>query len=952
MFLINLDRMPQYFFRNALITITLCAMIPIGCAVLFNLYLDPYLWKNEPVHSLIEAIGAFTAILLAIFIIMLRSNDQFRTYYLWIATTLIGMGLLDTFQASVISCETLVWLHSLAILIGGLIFAVNLLPEFISKRAKLSFSPYAVVFLAIVLGVGSILYPELIPQMVHQGEFTLLAKLLNLIGGLGFIFAWFYFLNTQKIKDQKERILLASYCLLFGMAGLLFSFSTLWDATWWLWHILRLLAYLIILWFFFAIYLNHVKKTLNEKEAILLNYSKELDKERQQLNDIIGNSPSLIALKDLSGLFVIANKQFYKLLELTPEKVIGKSADSIFHGTCFDAETELEQIVIDERKVLETESLFSLNGEERSFITSRFPLINNQDQLYGIGYVLTEITERKAMEMRLRLAQQIIDTTSEGIVVTNKDGRIIEVNNSYTRITGYSREELINNKPSLLKSGKQDHKFYQDMWQKINSTGHWQGEIWDQRKNGEIFPKRLTINSIKDDDGSTMNYVGLFNDITMQKRTEEALENLAYHDALTQLPNRVLFKDRLHQGIANAKREKSLLGILLIDLDRFKFVNDTLGHDAGDELLQLVSNQLLSVVRESDTVARLGGDEFVVILPDIHSPEAAAHVAQNIINTLRNPYRLRENSVNIGASIGISIYPNNGQKVDILVKQADLALYKAKDLGKNNYQFFSQDLQEAILIQAELEKELRKAIIEEQFTLYYQPKIDLATKKIVGMEALVRWIHPEKGLVLPEDFIPFAEESGLIFPMGDWILRTACRQASEWITQFNKPLIVAINLSTKQFKQPDLVETIQNLLQEFNLQPECLELEITESCVMHDVERALTIMHSFRNLGIKLAIDDFGTGYSSLSYLKRFPINTLKIDQSFVRDLTIDTDDSAIIEAVISLAEKLKLDVVAEGVETQVQLEFLTEKGCQNVQGYFVSRPLTHEEFGKYITQV
>ncbi len=487
------------------------------------------------------------------------------------------------------------------------------------------------------------------------------------------------------------------------------------------------------------------------------------------------------------------------------------------------------------------------------------------------------------------------------------------------------------------------------MWRQIKEFGSWSGEVWDRRKNGEIYPKWLIINAIASEDGITTGYVGIFSDLSEQKKAEKKLEDLSFYDSLTHLPNRVLFRDRLSVGISIAKRDKHQLAVLLIDLDRFKIINDSLGHNVGDELLEMIAQRFLTLGRESDTVARLGGDEFAVLLPELSHAEDASVVAQNFIDSLQEPFCLEGHCINIGTSIGISIFPCDGVDVDGLIKHAELALYKAKEHGRNHYQYFSQELQEAVNDQLEMEDEMRQAILNQQFTLFYQPKISLTTNKITGMEALVRWVHPEKGLIPPDKFIPLAEETGLMIPLGEWILETACRETADWSKRFDDSLVVAINLSAKQFQSAGLLELIEKILNKYQLRAKNIELEITESCVMEDVKGALKTMKAFRKHGLKLAIDDFGTGYSSLSYLKNFPISTLKIDRSFVMELTSDSDDAAIVEVIILLARKLGLDVVAEGVETEAQLEFLREQCCQYVQGYFLSRPLPAEEFELFL---
>ncbi|VAW43824.1 diguanylate cyclase/phosphodiesterase (GGDEF & EAL domains) with PAS/PAC sensor(s) [hydrothermal vent metagenome] len=667
------------------------------------------------------------------------------------------------------------------------------------------------------------------------------------------------------------------------------------------------------------------------------------------LDSVLEHSPSCIAFKNCSGQFVRVNQSFAHLFDLSESELIGKLESEVFPLDIKGEIAELDAKVTAEVHFFEKEIELSIKGEQRIFMLVKFPWLTSEQKMCGIGCILTDITQTKWLEKKYGLARKVIENTTEAVVFTDAKGLIVDINEAYQEITGYQRSELIGKNPNVLKSGRHDRRFYQSMWAQIKEQGNWSGEVWDRRKNGEIYPKWLIINVILDDDGNPAGYVGIFNDLSDQKKAEEKLEELSFYDPLTHLPNRVLFYDRLSVGISIAKREKHHLAVLLIDLDRFKVVNDSLGHNIGDELLECIAKRFLTLGRESDTVARLGGDDFAILLPELRSAEDASVVAQNFIDALLEPFCLEEHCINIGASIGISIFPSDGADGDGLVKRAELALYKAKEQGRNNYQYFSQELQDAVSDQLEMEDEMRHAIANEQFTLFYQPKISLATNKVTGMEALVRWIHPEKGLIPPDRFIPLAEETGLIIPLGEWILQTACRETVEWTRKYDESLIVAINLSAKQFKAPDLLEMIQKTLHDNQLSPRNVELEITESCVMEDVEGALQTMKRFRENHLKLAIDDFGTGYSSLGYLKQFPMSTLKIDRSFVMDLTTDSDDAAIVEVVILLAEKLGLEVVAEGVETSDQLEFLREQGCQYVQGYLLSRPLPAKEFEQFL---
>ncbi|MBF0178404.1 MAG: EAL domain-containing protein [Magnetococcales bacterium] len=561
----------------------------------------------------------------------------------------------------------------------------------------------------------------------------------------------------------------------------------------------------------------------------------------------------------------------------------------------------------------------------------------------------SDISERKQAEEALILSGKIIDTANEAIVITDLDGVIQKVNNAYETITGFSRAEVLGKTPAISKSGRHDASFYQRMWQGLREEGRWEGEIWDRRKDGALYPKWLSINTVHNTAGVPTHYVGIFSDISEQKATERKLLNLAYYDPLTELPNRAMFRERLTHELATAHRHQQGVALFFIDLDRFKFVNDTLGHAAGDELLRIVAKRLTAKVRKNDTVARLGGDEFTVILTDVKHPEQISAIAQGMIDSLRTPLTLMEQEVNIGGSIGIALYPGDGHDFDSLTKHADMAMYLAKEKGRNNFQFFSDELQTRIFERVTLEEELTKAIARNELLLHFQPKFELAGNRVVGMESLVRWEKPGVGLVSPARFIPLAEETGLILPMGEWILENACRQSVAWNQGDTCPLQVAVNLSARQFQQPDLIAKVQETLWRTALPPECLELEITESMLMGNIEESITIMRNLRELGLSLAMDDFGTGYSSLNYLKRFPVNTLKIDQSFVRDLTRDSSDAAIVRAIIALARTLGLKVVAEGVENVEQLEFLREHGCHQVQGYYLSKPLPGDAFARFV---
>ncbi|MBF0421739.1 MAG: EAL domain-containing protein [Magnetococcales bacterium] len=556
-----------------------------------------------------------------------------------------------------------------------------------------------------------------------------------------------------------------------------------------------------------------------------------------------------------------------------------------------------------------------------------------------------ETRVRRQAEDQYKLYAKIFDSAGEGIVITDADANIVAVNSAYTKMTGYRPDEVLGANPKILQSRRHPKEFYTSMWQTLREKGVWQGEIWDRKKSGEIFPKWLIINAVHDDAGTVGHYVGIFSDITHVEATQEQMHHMAWYDPLTHLPNRVLFRDRVTQEIALSGRAKTHAALFFIDLDRFKFVNDTLGHNAGDDLLFQVAQRLQQCFRLTDTIARMGGDEFTVLLPNPGESQDIGHLAERVIQDLKQSFLVAGHEFFIGASIGIALFPHDGTDFETLYKNADIAMYNAKDAGRGIYKFFSPEMNEKTTSRLSLERDLRKALDHDELVLFYQPKIQVSSGHIVGMEALVRWRHPEKGMISPGDFIPLAEETGLIIPMGLWVLKTACQQVQLWRHMGWKHLRVAVNLSALQVKREDIVRQVADVLVETGLPSDGLELEITESIAMHDVEQTIGIIRTFREMGIHISIDDFGTGYSSLSYLKSLPLHALKIDQSFVRDLVENSEDASIVISIISLAAAMNLEVVAEGVETEEQLNFLAKQNCSQAQGYFFSRPVSADEF-------
>ncbi|HEY8035588.1 MAG TPA: EAL domain-containing protein [Methylobacter sp.] len=573
-------------------------------------------------------------------------------------------------------------------------------------------------------------------------------------------------------------------------------------------------------------------------------------------------------------------------------------------------------------------------------------LHSEQGKLEGAVVTALNITELKNRETRLRLSAKVFENSSEAIFITDPKGTIMEVNAAFCEITGYERHEVLGRNPRVLKSNLHDRPFYKGLWHSLLNEGEWKGEIWDRRKNGEFCPMLLSINAVTDQLGQLTHYVAISTDISHQKQTELELKQLAYYDVLTDLPNRFLFKDRFEHEIRLAQRNNARLALFFLDLDHFKNVNDSLGHWAGDSLLKIIAARIQNCLRKTDTVARMGGDEFTIILPGLVGITDATELARKLVDVTTMPVQIKDYTAFVGVSIGIAIFPDDGDDFDTLTKHADTAMYAAKAKGRGMFQYFEAGMNEAAHQRLSLENALRRAIEQEEFQLYYQPKADSALSRITGAEALIRWKRPGFGIVPPDRFIAIAEETALIIPLGKWILKTACLQANEWANK-QEGFRIAINLSPLQLLADDFIVILDQILDETCTNPEWIELEVTESLVMHNIEKATERLQQIRARGIHIAMDDFGTGYSSLSYLQKLPIQTLKIDRSFILAYNDDpaSSEAAFIKTIVSLGQVLNMKVVAEGIETESQLTLLRSYGCDEIQGYYLSPPLPADEF-------
>ena len=663
-----------------------------------------------------------------------------------------------------------------------------------------------------------------------------------------------------------------------------------------------------------------------------------------------GAQDAIVVVDGDSGLLVDANVEAELLFGRPHEELVGMQQLRLYPGDKAGHYRELfSRHVRNHCDEVEGVEIVTADGETIDAEVSG-NMVETADGQRLVQLVFRDIRQHKRDEMELLRAARVFESSQQGIMLTDTDFNIVKVNPAFVAMSGYSAEEAIGQSTQLLTSGRHSPEFFAAIRAAVARDDKWEGELWIRRKNDESFPIWLTLNVHRDAANTLQNYVYIATDISERLAAQEHIRQLAYFDALTQLPNRRLLQDRAEQTLASAEREERQVALLFVDLDHFKTINDSLGHSAGDELLTEIARRLLGCVRRMDTVARLGGDEFVVLLADT-TLEGAVEVARKVLEVVSQRCWIDAHELGVTPSLGISMYPQDGQNFETLLKHADTAMYRAKDAGRNTYQFFASEMNVAALERLVLENSLRQGLERGEFVLHYQPQIDVVSGRIVGAEALVRWNHPQIGMVQPAKFIPVAEASGLIVHIGEWVLREACRQNCLWQQAGLPPISVAVNISAVQFRGGQLEETVRGILVETGLAAECLELELTEGIVMGGANETVDTLLRLSAMGITLSIDDFGTGYSSLSYLKRFPIDKLKIDQSFVRAIVSDPDDWAIACAVISLGHSLRLRVIAEGVERAEQLEMLRSQGCDEVQGYHFSVPLAAEPFAELLAQ-
>ncbi len=670
----------------------------------------------------------------------------------------------------------------------------------------------------------------------------------------------------------------------------------------------------------------------------------------KELRGILGSMRDTYFRTNREGLLTRVSASVQQLIGYKPEQVLGVNAAD-FYVNSEDNDAFENILKAQNGTVLNYElPLKHKNGHHVWVLTNAQYYFDKNNNIAGVEGTTRDVTERKQTELQMGKLSRALEQTADVVLITDRQGIIEYVNRSFVCTTGFTKQESIGRKTSILKSGEQSNEFYAGLWRTIINGEVFNDVFINKKKDGTIYHEQKTITPLKDSHGEITHFVATGKDITERMQTQQRLQFLAHHDALTELPNRALYLDRLEQAVTRAPWHGRLVAALFIDLDRFKTINDTLGHEVGDRLLQELGRRLLLSIREGDTVARLGGDEFAILLDDIASEKDVSGVAQKILDTLSPPFVIDGRDLYVTASIGISLYPNDGNQPGILLRNADIAMYRAKDLGKNNCQFYSADLSARAFERLTLENSLRHALEREEFVLYYQPQLNTELGKITGVEALIRWDHPEFGMIKPHDFVFLLEETGLIVPVGEWVLLTACKQLKQWHLAGFADLHVSVNFSSRQCDEESIVEVVGRALLAGGIAPEFLELEITESLLMRNARSVVDALEQLSRMGVRLAIDDFGTGYSSLSYLKRFPIDTLKIDRSFVRDIATDPDDVAIVKAIIAMGKTLKLRVVAEGVETTEQWNFLKQKNCDVVQGYLLNEPMSAASLEAWLT--
>lgn len=702
---------------------------------------------------------------------------------------------------------------------------------------------------------------------------------------------------------------------------------------------------------------REVLRYQNQLEGIISERSRELVLSEEQLRDLYENAPvSYLTIAAKDDAIIRHNRALVQLLGYDSQEVARLRASDLY-ADCESGASLAHRVHAQARSgcsVKDVEMVMKRRDSSRVWVSvSMTPKTDTTGDVVETRCAILDVTTRKLAEQHLRLTEKIFEDTAEAILITDANKCIVDMNDAFCAVSGYDRDELIGRTPAMLSAGRHDNEFYRRMWETLTASGHWRGELWDRRKNGEAYPSWTSISAVRNDSGTITHYVGIVSDITTIKQTEKRLEQLAHFDQLTGLANRMLFHDRLRSALTRADRHREALAVIYIDLDGFKQVNDTLGHQAGDELLKSAADALRTCVREEDTLARLGGDEFAIILGELELAKPDAElVAARVVEALRLGMPFGERELRVSASVGVALYPADGQDLVSVLRNADQAMYHAKENGKDRYEFFNPVINARVIERIHLKSDLQTAIDDKQLFIEYQPVLDLESRRVTSLEALVRWRHPLRGVVPPGEFIAFAEETGLIIPIGEYVLAHACEDLRRWRTSEIRNIPVALNLSVMQFRDNDFAEDLERLIVGAGVAFNLLHLEVTESLVMENLTRSVDLLNSLKSMGVRISIDDFGTGYSSLSSLSRLPVDVLKIDRSFVSRIPFEANNSAIVAAIISMAHALDKIVIAEGVETAEQLSYLLEQRCDEAQGFLFGRPVPVDRVAHEIKRI
>lgn len=896
------------------------------------------LMESIPLHTALETFGSIIAFFFSFFIFKFDNNNN---YYLSrfhiVSLSLIAFAVIGLFHAISIPGSMFVWLYTAGMFVGSILMLGVFIPE--RRVSPFLYTVLPLISVVIASGIASVLLykSDILPAAIVNGNFSSSDILVSNLSALFFFLSSIPFAYHYRQKHQYEDIYFFALAMLLSASSFLFQYSMLWEPTWWYWHFIRLSGFFFLLLYFI--------RFIEEKNQLFIS--------RELQSSVIDFSADAIITKSLDGVIQSWNIAAENLFGYTAEEAIGKSTAIFYSPPAASKESENIRHISEGASLKRFETVFiAKNGTYIDVTVTLSPIKDSNNRVVGISKIVHDITEQKKARDAFRKLfiqnEAILDSVPDIIMQVDMDKRYTWANKNGIAFFG---EDVIGQEASYYFKGEQDtYETTSSLFDGDQNIIY--VESFQKRCDGETRLLAWWCRTLRDENGNPTGVLSTAQDITEQKHTEERMHYLANYDPLTGLPNRAQFIEHISYFINVAKHQKGEFAIMFLDLDHFKDINDLLGHSIGDILLVDLAKRIQECIREEDTVSRLGGDEFIFMLPNI-TTQGVVNIAEKLLEEITKPFLIEENELIVTASIGITMYPIDGIEHDTLLKNADTAMYQAKLNGRNNFRFFTKTMQESLTRNIQLTNALRHALEKDQLDVVYQPQVAISDTHIIGAEALLRWNHPEFGAVSPAEFIPLAEESGLILPIGEWVLRRAVKQAKEWIDSGFPPIIVAVNLSAVQFRHPHLPELVTTILDEIGLPPEYLELELTEAVAMHDPKSAYAIMDNLHERGVRMSIDDFGTGYSSLSYLKKFKVYKLKIDQSFIRDISIDSEDKAIVNAIISMAHSLGLQVIAEGVETIEQLTYLREEGCDEIQGYYFSKPLTSESFNTFIaTQV